>query len=245
MPNPSAMSRATWGVAVAVRASTRSTFSCAGQPGDLEVVGPEVVPPLADAVGLVDRQQRDLPPLERSQKPLVAQPLGRDVQQLQPAGVQTRREPASVSSAIRLESSRAGRAPRRHEKVELVLHQRDQRRDDQRQPVEQQRPATGSRGSCRRRWERWPAPTGPPAAARSPPPAPCESGRSRTLALSVRPAASGNATASADNELCIETNSIQDEERGPRRPSLQIVYRSIYYQPYDYHPFRCDFFAPE
>jgi hypothetical protein len=32
-----------------------------GQPGDFQVVGAEVVTPLADAVRLVDRQQRNLP----------------------------------------------------------------------------------------------------------------------------------------------------------------------------------------
>ena len=47
--------------------------------GDLEVVGPEVVAPLADAVRLVHGEERDAGLGERAEERLVAEPLGRDV----------------------------------------------------------------------------------------------------------------------------------------------------------------------
>ena len=46
---------------------------------------------------------------------------------------------ARCSSASRLESSRAGVDPAPLQEVDLILHQRDQRRDHDRHPVEQQR----------------------------------------------------------------------------------------------------------
>ena len=55
------------------------------QDPQLAVFGPEVVPPRADAVGLVDRQQRDPRGRRNSQRALRQQPLGRHVQQPQPA----------------------------------------------------------------------------------------------------------------------------------------------------------------
>ena len=113
------------------------------------------------------------------EEPLVAQPLRGDVEQLQPAGAEVGVGPGGPRR--RPGSNRAGRraTPCAREEVELVLHQRDQRRDDQRQAVEQQCRATGSRGSCRRRWERPPAPSGPPAARRRPAPAPRGTRRTR------------------------------------------------------------------
>ena len=45
--------------------------------GEAQVVGPEVVAPLAQAVRLVDREERDLAPLERGAEAPVAEALGR------------------------------------------------------------------------------------------------------------------------------------------------------------------------
>ena len=118
------------------------------EPG---VVGPKVVPPLADAVGLVDGQQlearRRAPPRET-------------------AGCGTaraRRRPARTRPPPCLPAGRTVRpgrsvllisvtgSPLASKLVDLVLHQRDQRRDHQRQARRAPRPATGSTGSCRRR----------------------------------------------------------------------------------------------
>ena len=49
---------------------------------DPGVVGAEVVAPLADAVGLVDRQQRRLDPRHHLDEPGAAEPLGGDVDQV-------------------------------------------------------------------------------------------------------------------------------------------------------------------
>ena len=53
------------------------------QPG---VVGAEIVPPLADAVGLVDRQQLHARRPHRLEEPPAAEPLGHDVDQPELAG---------------------------------------------------------------------------------------------------------------------------------------------------------------
>ena len=58
MPKPRQMSASTCGVAVAVSARMRSARQSLREAGQLQVVGPEVVAPLGDAVGLVDGEQR-------------------------------------------------------------------------------------------------------------------------------------------------------------------------------------------
>src|SRR5436309_9076063 len=62
--------------------------ACAGQqvakPPELPILGPEVMPPLADAVRLVNRDEAHAAGGEAMEKHLAAlsnQPLGRDVQQ--------------------------------------------------------------------------------------------------------------------------------------------------------------------
>src|SRR5437588_231999 len=117
-----------------VHQSCTSTRACR----ELQVIGPEVMAPFRDAVRLVDREQRDLRLAELLQESLVVEALGRDVEQLQAAGakafgdgshlvrVEARVEPRCVDAA-------------RREEVDLVLHQRDQRRDHDGHAVEQQR----------------------------------------------------------------------------------------------------------
>ena len=73
------------------------------------------------------------------QEPLVAEPLGRYVEQLGSPAHGARRTCAGSAARSRLESSRAAGTRVLDEKIDLVLHQRDQRRDHDRQPVEQQR----------------------------------------------------------------------------------------------------------
>ena len=94
-----------------------------------EVVGPEVVAPLRHAVRLVDREQRDRAAVEQAQRRLDAQPLGREVEQVQLPGEEGRLDGAALLGVLRgVEESRAD--AQREQRVDLILHQRDQRRDD-------------------------------------------------------------------------------------------------------------------
>ena len=97
------------------------------------VVGPEVVTPLRDAVSLVDRDQAE-PAGGRAQRvdePRAAKPLGRDVDQRVDPGA----DPVE-DLALLVGAGRRGQGDRRDadraQRVDLVLHQGDQRRDHQR-----------------------------------------------------------------------------------------------------------------
>ncbi len=84
------------------------------QSADLEVLRAEVVAPLADAVGLVHRDERDVDLVEHGPEAGERQPLGRDVHQPERAGGQPRHAP-SVSRPRRAwppDRSRALRARR-------------------------------------------------------------------------------------------------------------------------------------
>ena len=105
---------------------------------ELQVVGSEVVAPLGDAVRLVHGEQRDLRPHELSEEPLVVEPLRGDVEQLQAARAKPLGDVAKlVRAEARVEPS--GVDALADEEVDLILHQRDQRRDDDRDAVEQER----------------------------------------------------------------------------------------------------------
>ena len=95
------------------------------------------MPPLADAVRLVDREQRDVGAADQLAEALVVEALRRDVQQPQPACADVvAHGPVVVASQRRVQPPR-GNAPR-SQGVDLVFHQRDQRRNDQRQPGQHQ-----------------------------------------------------------------------------------------------------------
>ena len=97
------------------------------QHGELRVFRAEVMAPLRHAVRLVDRVERDRARGEQREAALGEQALGRDIEQVELA-----------ASHGRLDARRAGRAQRRVEvrrahavgeqRVDLVLHQGDQRR---------------------------------------------------------------------------------------------------------------------
>jgi hypothetical protein len=70
-------------VAVAVSAIRGTSGQRSCRSGQREVVGPEVVAPLRDAVRLVDGEQRDPPAVEQRQRRGHPQPLGRQVEQVQ------------------------------------------------------------------------------------------------------------------------------------------------------------------
>ncbi|MGX1223775.1 hypothetical protein RKD42_005034 [Streptomyces ambofaciens] len=93
-----------------------------------EVVGPEVVAPLGDAVRLVDGEEGDLAAGEQVEGGVQAQSLGRQVQQIELSG-----EVLGLHHAPLVEVLRGVHEPGPHAErpqgVDLVLHQRDQRRD--------------------------------------------------------------------------------------------------------------------
>ena len=107
--------------------------------GEAEVVGPEVVAPLRDAVRLVDDEEADRHLAQRLEEPGRGEALRRDVEQPQLAGARAV-EHRAVGLGVLLgvdERDRAADAPL--ERLDLVLHQRDERRDDDRQVRAQQR----------------------------------------------------------------------------------------------------------
>ena len=101
--------------------------------GEPEVVGPEVVPPLGHAVRLVDHEQADPGVADALEEPGRGEPLGRDVEQPQVTARGALERPA-VGRRVLLgvdQADVAGRDPL--DRLHLVLHQRDQRRDDDRE----------------------------------------------------------------------------------------------------------------
>ena len=100
------------------------------QASDLQVVGAEVVAPLADAMRLVDGQEGDHPAPKRVQKTLVAEAFGGDVQQLKSAGIEIV-EDSENFFALEARVQSGGGHIARHQKINLILHQRNQRRNDQ------------------------------------------------------------------------------------------------------------------
>ncbi len=103
----------------------------------LEIIGPKIVTPLGDAMGLVDREQGDMHPGDHLPEPLVVEPLGGDVEQSQLAVAKLRQH---LAIALRVQGG--VQSPRRDtsrgQGVDLVLHQGDERRDDQGNPGQQQ-----------------------------------------------------------------------------------------------------------
>ena len=111
------------------------------QRTDAAVLRPEIVPPLRDAVGLVHGVERDLHLAKQRDVLLLGQGLGRHVQELGLAGEQVlahfvdllaregRVEEMRHAGGARLEAA---------DQVHLVLHQGDQRRDDDRSPLHHQ-----------------------------------------------------------------------------------------------------------
>jgi hypothetical protein len=126
MPSWRMMSPTTRRVAVAVSARI-------GTPPS----GPEVVPPLRDAVRLVDRDQRHPHVAEEVPEPAL-EPLGRDVDELVLAGAQASQALAPrVPVEARVEHRRAEAGAL--ERVDLILHERDERAHDERRAVEDAR----------------------------------------------------------------------------------------------------------
>ena len=103
------------------------------QAGKLAVLRAEVVAPFRDAVRLVDRQAGDLPAAQVFLPALEHQPLRRDVEELEGTLVQAAQATARFVGIEAGVEKRGGDAAGR-ELVDLVLHQGDERRHDDREP---------------------------------------------------------------------------------------------------------------
>ena len=147
------MSRRTRAVAVAVNACMASSGQRCAQRRELPVLRTEVVAPLADAVRFVHGEEA---------RPAAGRAARRSCRCPRRPAAPARRRPAGTGRrGCRAHASafwpaeRAVDARRRHavadERVHLVLHQRDQRRDDDRERRRGSAPAPGSTATCRRR----------------------------------------------------------------------------------------------
>ena len=102
-----------------------------GQTRKPAVLRAELVSPLRDAMRLVDREQRQPQPRQPLQRAVGQQPLRRDVQQVELLLDQVARDAARLGR-IEIRMQRAGRHAELAQRRDLVVHQRDQRRDHHR-----------------------------------------------------------------------------------------------------------------
>ena len=105
---------------------------------DPGVIRPEVVAPLADAVGLVDGEQGRLDPRHRLDEPMAPEPLGGDVDEVIPPRLDLDQPGPLLLGVERAIEQRRAEAPA-DEDVDLIFHQGDQGADDQGEAVEQER----------------------------------------------------------------------------------------------------------
>ena len=113
--------------AVAVSASRGHVAEAVEQGPQQAIVGAEVVAPFADAMRLVDREQGDLGLLEQLREAFAAGAFGGDVEQVELAVAQRVADGARILAEA---GQRGGADPERLGRADLVVHQRDQRRDD-------------------------------------------------------------------------------------------------------------------
>ena len=105
----------------------------------LEVVGAEVVPPLGDAVRLIDDEHADVGPLKRLDEAGAREALRRDVEQAYLAPAHPRERLAVLGLPLLAVDQHRAPSGSALEPGNLVGHQRHQRRDDDRQVIAQQR----------------------------------------------------------------------------------------------------------
>lgn len=108
------------------------------QHRELAVFGTEIVAPLRDAMRLVDGEQRDAAAFQQGQEARVQQALRGDVKQVQIARQQGAFDPLCVLRVQR-GIEEFGAHAELAQRLDLVLHQRDQRRDHNADAVAQQR----------------------------------------------------------------------------------------------------------
>ncbi len=135
----------------------RSRREIVAQAAEPPVLRPEIVAPLADAVRFIDRDEPEAHLLQRSAEVLAAvadQPLRRDVEEPTPifANARQHRVPlVGQQRAVQIRRRDAVDA----QAVDLIFHQRNQRRDNERQAATRRRvrKARGGRVNQRRRLE--------------------------------------------------------------------------------------------
>ena len=110
-----------------------------GGVGQREVVGPEVMAPLGDAVGLVDDEQPDVQVAQRAHEAAGGEPLGRHVEQADLTGDDPFHRARVAGAAALAVDERHLAGGDRVDRERLVAHQRDERRDDDREVVAHQR----------------------------------------------------------------------------------------------------------
>ena len=138
IPSCRAMSLRTVSVAVAVSARIGRAAESLGDGAEDEVVGAEVVPPLAHAVRLVDDEEADLAREQALEKIAILEALRREIEDLAGAVFHFLLRVARLRRGeMRVHCERIDAV--RGELVLLVLHERDERADDHRQPGEHER----------------------------------------------------------------------------------------------------------
>ena len=98
------------------------------QHRELDILRPEIVPPLRHAVRFVDGKQADARSLKQVEEARRHQPFGRDVDEIQPPRSQVSLDLGGLGArqrGVEVCSAHAGLFQRGH----LILHQRDQRRN--------------------------------------------------------------------------------------------------------------------
>ena len=98
------------------------------QHRELEVLRPEIVPPLGDAVRFVDGEEGDPGPVEQRQRALAHQAFRRDVEEVDRARARVGLDRPHLVEGKRRVQVRGAHA-RLPQGIHLILHQRDQGRD--------------------------------------------------------------------------------------------------------------------
>ncbi len=136
------------------RRQTEHTLSTkrSSKSDELEIVGTKIVSPFRDAVGFVHGEERDVHPAERLAKPLVVEALRGNVKEPKSTGTHFGHHPAQLVESQRgIDASR--RDALRGKRVDLVFHESDQRRDDDRQTIQQQRGQLVTKGLASPCWK--------------------------------------------------------------------------------------------
>ena len=105
---------------------------------DAEIARAEVVAPFADAMRLVHREQRHADRAQPLGRAAHVEALGRHVEQLDLTALRARKPARHLGAGQRRVDER-GRQIARGERVDLILHQRDERRDDHGESREHER----------------------------------------------------------------------------------------------------------
>ncbi len=109
----------------------RDAGKAIGEARERAVLRTELMAPLRHAMRLVDREQRERDAREPVERAVAEQAFGRDIQQVERALRQITRDLARLVR-IKLRVQRAGGDADLTKCRDLIVHQRDQRRDDDR-----------------------------------------------------------------------------------------------------------------